>query len=160
MTWTERNDNTPGYIYLIEAKNVTGMIPGKLIRKCKIGLSRNPDARLQALLTNQPPCDYEILKTVYVEDMASVESMLHMRFSHCNIKLEKSREWFSLNPWQFTMVQIAFNRYERDRKQFSKSQIVGLLLAMAGIGILLGTALQPDSAVPAKQQTALPARTK
>jgi T5orf172 domain len=158
--WTERNDNAPGYIYLIEAKNVTGLIPGKLIRKCKIGLTRNPDARLQALLTNQPPCDYAILREIFVDDMAAVEAALHQKFNHCNIKLQKSREWFSLNPWQFMRVQSAFNRYERDRKSFSKSQIAGLLLALAGIGVLLGTALQPDSPVPAKQQATQSTRVK
>ncbi len=75
MAWVERNDNVIGWCYLIEAQNVTGIVPGKFIRRCKIGLSRNPQARLEALTTNQPPCEYKILRNIYVENMALVESL-------------------------------------------------------------------------------------
>ncbi|MFB2772549.1 hypothetical protein ACE1AT_25195 [Pelatocladus sp. BLCC-F211] len=67
MAWTQRNDNIPGWVYLIEAENVTGIIPGRLVRRCKIGLSRNPQMRLDALHSSQPPCNYAILRTIYKE---------------------------------------------------------------------------------------------
>ncbi|BAZ71374.1 hypothetical protein NIES4106_61710 (plasmid) [Fischerella sp. NIES-4106] len=143
MAWTERSDNVPGYVYLIEAENVTGIIPGSLLRKCKIGLSRNPEIRLDALHSSQPCCNYVILRTIYVEDMAEVETLLHNDFKHCNIKLNKSREWFSLNPLDFWRVQMAFNRYGREYglrkvKPIPVRAVVGGLVALLGIGILIG----------------------
>lgn len=141
-----RNDHVPGYIYLIEAINVTGIIPGKLIRRCKIGLSRNPQLRLQNFIDNQPPCDFRIIKAIYVQDMATVEDALHTQFKHCNIKLEKSREWFDLNPWQYAMVVWAFNRYESRRISFSdlpKRAIVGGLITLLGVGMLIGHTMRP-----------------
>jgi hypothetical protein len=136
-----RDDHVPGYVYLIEAINVTGIIPGKLIRRCKIGLSRNPELRLQNFVDNQPPCDFQIIKAIYVEDMATVEDQLHSKFKHCNIKLEKSREWFDLNPWQYAMVIWAFSRYESHRVSFadvSKRAISGTLIALIGVGVMVG----------------------
>jgi hypothetical protein len=142
-----RNDNVEGYIYLIEAVNVTGIIPGKLVRRCKIGLSRNPELRLQNFIDNQPPCDFRIIKTIYVEDMATVEDALHARFKHCNIKLEKSREWHDFNPWQYAMVLWAFSRYESHRISFEDVPvrlIAGGLVALLGIGLMIGYAARPD----------------
>ncbi len=146
--WQERNDNVPGYCYLIEAVGVSGIIPGRLMRRCKIGLSRNPQARLEALTTNQPPCEYVILRTIYVQDMALVEGMLHEKFKHCQIKLERSREWFSLNPWQFQLVWWAFDDYSREygdtnRRQPAIRGVVAALIALTGFGILVGTAISP-----------------
>ncbi|WP_414588996.1 GIY-YIG nuclease family protein [Scytonema sp. PCC 10023] len=141
-----RDDHVPGYVYLIEAINVTGIIPGKLIRRCKIGLSRNPQLRLQNFIDNQPPCDFQIIKAIYVQDMAEVEDTLHHQFKNCNIKLEKSREWFDLNPWQYTRVIWAFNRYESHRFSFSdlpKQAILGGLITLLGVGILIGHTMRP-----------------
>ncbi len=149
MAWVERNDNVVGWCYLIEAQNVTGIVPGKFIRRCKIGLSRNPQGRLEALTTNQPPCEYVILRTIYVEDMALVESLLHEKFKNCQIKLSRSREWFSLNPWQFQMVWWAFDQYEREYgvgavgREISVRAVASVLLALTGFGILLGTVINP-----------------
>jgi hypothetical protein len=142
-----RDDHVPGYVYLIEAINVSGIIPGKLVRRCKIGLSRNPELRLQNFVDNQPPCDFQIIKAIYVEDMATVEDTLHNQFKHCNIKLEKSREWFNLNPWQYAMVLWAFSCYESRRVSFadiSKRAIAGSLVALVGAGILIGYLVKSD----------------
>jgi hypothetical protein len=81
-----RDDHVPGFVYLIEAVGVTGIIPGKLVRRCNIGLSRNPELRLQNFVDNQPPCDFRIIRAIYVQDMASVEDTLHSQFKHSNIK--------------------------------------------------------------------------
>ena len=152
-----RDDHFPGYVYLIEAIDVTGIIPGKLVRRCKIGLSRNPELRLQNFIDNQPPCDFRIIKSIYVQDMAAVEDALHHQFKHCNIKLEKSREWHNFNPWQYAMVLWAFSRYESHRISFadipkrlplalrSAQSLVGTLIALLGVGILIGHAVREDA---------------
>jgi hypothetical protein len=143
-----RDDHVPGYVYLIEAINVTGIIPGKLVRRCKIGLSRSPELRLQNFIDNQPPCNFRIIKAIYVEDMATVESALQAKFKHCNIKLEKSREWFDLNPWQYQMALWAFSRYETHRISFEDIPvrlIAGGLVALLGVGMLIGQSFQPEA---------------
>jgi hypothetical protein len=79
--------------------------------------------------------------------MASVEDALHARFKHCNIKLEKSREWFDLNLWQYQMVLWAFSRYESQRVSFSdlpKRAIVGALIGLLGLGMLIGHGMRSD----------------
>jgi T5orf172 domain-containing protein len=104
-----RNDNVPGYIYLMCAKGYHGWIPGCLLKRCKIGLSRNPEQRVRQIASfegSQPPCDIEILLTVQVQDMATIEGKLHKRFARKNVKLRKSREWFDLWLWQILMVKL------------------------------------------------------
>lgn len=109
--YTPRNDHEPGYIYLIEAIGYHGFLPGCLIKRCKIGLSRNPQLRLQNFHDNQPPCDLKIVRTIYVEDMKAVEAKLHKQFKYCHIRLTKSKEWFDLNPVDLMRVNLAFSRY-------------------------------------------------
>lgn len=77
-----------------------GIIPGCLAGRYKIGLSRNPEVRLDQLLSAQPCCDIEIVHTVDVENMAEVEADLHKVFEKSNVKLIKSQEWFNFYPWQ------------------------------------------------------------
>jgi hypothetical protein len=155
-----RDDHVPGYVYLIEAIGVTGIIPGRLVRRCKIGLSRNPGVRLQNFIDNQPPCDFRIVKAIFVQDMASIEDALHARFKHCNIKLEKSREWHDFNPWQYQMVLWAFSRYESRRASFSglpRRAAVGALLGLLGLSILVGHGMRADApqvqSAPATQKS-------
>lgn len=100
MAWTQRDDNVPGQIYLMKAIGYGGIIPGCLIGRYKIGLSRNPEARLDQLLSSQPCCDIEIIHTVNVADMGEMESELHEIFRKSNVKLVKSQEWFNFNPLQ------------------------------------------------------------
>ncbi len=107
----QRSDSLPGYIYLMEAEGFHGLVPGCYLRRCKIGLSRDPQMRLDTFHSNQPPCDIKIIRTIYVENMEAVETMIHKQFKHCNVKLKKSREWFDLNPVDFARVNWAFTKH-------------------------------------------------
>ncbi|MBE9233308.1 GIY-YIG nuclease family protein [Cuspidothrix issatschenkoi LEGE 03284] len=129
-----RDDNVPGYIYLIEAKGYHGLFPGCLIKRCKIGLSRNPQARLQNFIDNQPPCDVQILRTIYVQDMASVENKLHKQFKHCNVKLQKSKEWFDLNPIDLIRLNAAFDNQLKSKKS---DNTINIILSLLGISVVL-----------------------
>jgi len=154
-----RDDHVPGHVYLIEAINVTGIIPGKLVRRCKIGLSRNPEMRMQRLVKNQPPCDFRLVKAIFVQDMATVEDALHAQFKHCNIKLEKSREWFDLNLWEYQMVLWAFSRYEPRRITFENIPVrlvAGGLVALLGVGMLLGQGMRSPLADALRHREAAP----
>ncbi|MBW4450062.1 MAG: GIY-YIG nuclease family protein [Spirirestis rafaelensis WJT71-NPBG6] len=136
MAYQQRDDNVPGKIYLMKAVGYGGIIPGVLIGRYKIGLSRNPDARLEQLLSAQPCCDIEIIHTVYVEDMAKTEHELHSVFRNSNVKLAKSREWFNLNPLQVQQCLWLMRRYEARR--WSSSEIP----VKAIVGGRLGRALK------------------
>jgi hypothetical protein len=100
------------------------------------------------------------VKAIYVEDMAAVEDSLHTRFKRCNLKLEKSREWFNLNAWQYQQALWAFSRYESHRASFSdlpKRAIVGGLIALVGLGVLIGHGMRSDApqvqSMPATQKS-------
>ena len=116
MTYIQRDDSVPGYIYIMQAIGYGGIFPGALIGRYKIGLSRSPQNRLDQLLSAQPCCDIEIVHTVAVEDMADAESELHRVFKNSNVKLAKSREWFNLNPIQVRQCIWLMNRYERSHR--------------------------------------------
>ena len=156
--WVERNDNVQGWVYLMEAEGYHGLIPGCFLRRCKIGLSRNPQKRLDDFHTNQPPCNVKIIRTIFVEDMATVEGELHEQFKHCSVTLHRSREWFDFHPGQFWQVQQAFNRYEKPRFSFAVNLPSRLLVAstigLLGAGLLLHSAsssLTPVKATPTTQ---------
>ncbi|WP_375514652.1 GIY-YIG nuclease family protein [uncultured Nostoc sp.] len=134
IIYQPRNDHEPGYIYLMEAENYHGLIPGAWLRRCKIGLSRDPQARLDRFHRNQPPCNVKILKTIYVEDMAEIENQLHEKFSHCNVDLIKSQEWFDFYPIQFLSVQWEFEK--RRLYVFSISELPIKLIILGMVGIL------------------------
>ncbi len=138
----------------MEALGYHGLIPGCFLRRCKIGLSRNPQMRLQNFHDNQPPCDIKILKTVYVEDMESVEIELHRQFKGCQVKLIKSREWFDLTPWHFAMVNWAMSRYDTRSSvtQLPVRLVLVCLLALAGIGVMLGQEVKQEPQVEPKMQ--------
>lgn len=147
MAWQQRDDNIPGKIYLMRAIGYGGIIPGCLIGRYKIGLSRNPEARLDQLLSAQPCCDIEIIHTVDVDDMGAVEGELHEIFKKSNVKLVKSQEWFSFNPIQVQRCIWLMNRYEikRSRKEIPVKAIAGGLIALLGVGMLIGQSFQPQS---------------
>ncbi|WP_257236801.1 hypothetical protein [Nostoc sp. 'Peltigera malacea cyanobiont' DB3992] len=46
IVYQPKNDHEPGFIYLMEAEGYHGLIPGCYLRRCKIGLSRNPELDL------------------------------------------------------------------------------------------------------------------
>nr|WP_277880468.1 GIY-YIG nuclease family protein [Calothrix sp. FACHB-1219] len=132
---------------MMEAEGYHGIFPGRYLRRCKIGLSRNPQMRLDTFHSNQPPCNIKILKTIYVENMELVESELHQKFKHCNVKLLKSREWFDLSPVDFIRVNWEFSKYETH--QISLSEIpVKAVLAVSFIIISAGLMLSKSSEKP------------
>ena len=131
MTWQTRDDSVPGKIYLMRAIGYGGIIPGCLIGRYKIGLSRNPEVRLDQLLSAQPCCDIEIVHTVDVADMAEIESELHEIFKNSNTPLIKSQEWFDFYPWQVQRCLWLMNRADikRYHKPISTKAIAGRLKA-------------------------------
>jgi Meiotically up-regulated gene 113 len=138
----------------MEAEHFHGIIPGCYLRRCKIGLSRNPQMRLDTFHSNQPPCNIKILRTIYVEDMELVESELHQQFKHCNVKLLKSREWFDLSPIDFIRVNWAFSKYETH--QISLSEIpVKAVLAVTLIIISAGLMLSKSPPKPVSAKSGL-----
>lgn len=145
MAWTQR-DNVPGKIYLMKALGYHGLIPGCLIGRYKIGLSRNPEARLDQLHSNQPPCDLEIIHTIDVDDMALVEKDLHQVFKNSSVKLVKSREYFDLNPWQVQRCLWLMNQADikRVKNPISTKAIAGGLIALLGVGMLIGQSFKPE----------------
>lgn len=139
MTTTRRNDHEPGYIYLIEAIGFHGF--GSPLKRCKIGLSRNPAARRQNFVDSQFPCDVKIIKSIFVEDMLEAENRLHNQFNFCNVELEKSQEWFDFSPWHYLRALAAFHMNEVHVFSFSELPFksIGIsLFSVLTIGILLG----------------------
>lgn len=126
------NIASPGYIYLIEAKGFHGIFPGIFLKRCKIGKSINPKERLEDLQSGQPPCDYEIIATIHVKNMATTEKELHKIFADCKVNLTKSREYFDLTPWRYFQVLGMMNK----RKAASLG-LVPFLLAITAIASLL-----------------------
>lgn len=157
--WVERDDNQPGFIYLIEAIGVNGWIPGCVVKRYKIGLSRNPEARLQTFHANQPPVDLRIVRTIYVERMKEVEDALHNEFKHCNVKLVKSREFFDLNPIDLARVHWAMTRHETRVWSFAdvpRRAIAGGLVALLGVGLLIGYGVRESAAPKSQSLPAIP----
>ena len=152
MAWQQRDDNVPGKIYLMKAIGYGGLIPGCLIGRYKIGLSRNPETRLDQLLSSQPCCDIEIVHTVDVADMAEVESELHQIFKKSNVSLIKSQEWFSFTPWQVQRCIWLMNQADikRVRNPMSMKAITAGMIALLGVGMLIGQSFQPESTNQAK----------
>lgn len=153
--WVERDDNQPGYIYVIEAVSVHGIIPGCVLRRVKIGLSRNPEARLETFHSNQPPVDMKILRTIYVENMAETETYLHQVFKNSNVKLKKSREFFDLMPWQMAYLHWLMSQHEVKVWSYAdipKRAIVGGLMALLGVGLLIGYGIRENTTPQLRQE--------
>ncbi len=71
--------NSPGYIYIVYS-----------IGRYKIGLSKQPRRRIQAI---QSPYPIELICIIQTNDMLSLEIELHARFDHAR----KHGEWFELS---------------------------------------------------------------
>jgi len=145
MVWQQRDDHIQGYIYLLKAKGFHGWIPGAVLGRYKIGLSRDVDRRLDTLHSNQPPTDLEVVKVIAVEDMASVEAELHRVFKSQNVKLLKSREYFDLNLLQVQHCLWLMRRYEArrwSRSEIPVKAIASGLIALLGVGVLIGQSFQ------------------
>ncbi|MBE9038117.1 GIY-YIG nuclease family protein [aff. Roholtiella sp. LEGE 12411] len=152
QAYPERNDHQPGYCYLIEAVGFHGWIPGCYFRRVKIGLTRNISRRLEGLALNQPPCDYKVVALIQVENMASVESLLHNKFQHCRVKLEKSREYFDLNPVDYAYCLWLFRRLNQQSISipFTFRQIAATVFMAASLATMAFPVIQ-KSFQPANQ---------
>ncbi len=161
--WVERNDNVPGFVYLMEAQGFHGVLPGCFLRRCKIGLSRDPQKRLNNFHDSQPPCNLRIVCTVFVQNMAAVEGELHVQFKNYSVTtLHRSKEWFDLDPLQFWRVQQAFCRYEEPRFSVAinlpSRLLVACTIGLLGAGLLLHSAsssLTPVESTPTIQSETL-----
>ncbi|MBP5973705.1 GIY-YIG nuclease family protein [Brasilonema sp. CT11] len=139
----------------MEAVGVNGWIPGCVVKRMKIGLSRNPKERLAILHAYQPPVDLKIIRTIYVENMKEVETALHAEFKHCNVKLLNSKEYFDLNPIDLIRVHWAMTRYETQVSSFAdipKRAVAGGLVALLGAGLVIGYGIEKSVARPLPQQ--------
>lgn len=149
MTYQQRNDAVQGFVYLLKAKGMHGIFPGCYLSRVKIGLSRNVERRLETLHSNQPPTDLEVIKIIAVENMVEVENYLHQVFKNQNVKLVRSREYFDLNPFQLRYCIYLMNRNRADIKRahnpISMKALAGGLIALLGVGILIGQSFQPQS---------------
>ena len=126
----------PGFVYCIEAVGFGGLIPGLWQKRIKIGISNNPERRVHELAGTQPPCNFTIIHQVYVTDMASVEDSLHEAFEHKHVELDRSTEWFSLNPLELKYLIWLMNRYTTNRRGISyKHAAVGLAVVFS-LGLL------------------------
>ena len=120
----------PGFVYCIEAVGFGGLIPGLWQKRIKIGISNNPERRVHELAGTQPPCNFTIIHQVYVIDMASVEDSLHEAFEHKHVELDRSTEWFSLNPLELKYLIWLMKRYAANRRGISYKQFaIGLARA-------------------------------
>jgi hypothetical protein len=143
--WAEDRHHEPGFIYLILAEGYHGWIPGCVLKRVKIGLSRNPEVRLDTFHSNQPPCNLRILRTIYVENMAEVEAKLHQVFKNSNVKLKKSREFFDLLPWQMAYLHWLMSQHEVKVWTFAdipKRALAGGLVALLGVGLFIGYSMR------------------
>jgi hypothetical protein len=156
IVYQSRNDHEPGFIYLMEAEGYHGLIPSCYLRRCKIGLSRNPEARLDNFHRNQPPCNVKILKTIYVDDMADIEDELHQQFSQCNVELIKSQEWFDFNTVQFMIVNWEFEKRSLHILSLSDLPVKLIIFGMIGllsVGAIAGRFTSQPPMQPQKQVT-------
>lgn len=141
---SHRSPHNPGYCYMIEAVGMHGLIPGVYLKRCKIGLTRDIDRRLAQLNLNQPPCDYKVVFLIQVNDMADVEILIHERFKHCQVKLEKSREYYDLNPINYAYCLWLFRRMSNVPmwKYINFRQVAAAALMVAGIATLAAPLIQ------------------
>lgn len=150
MAYQQRDDNVPGIVYLLKAKHFHGIIPGCYLTRVKIGLTRNLEARLDTLHSAQPCTDLEEIHSVEVEKMADVEGMLHEVFENYNVNLIKSQEWFDLTPLQIRrcirlMNQAKIKERRSQVREIPFHAIAGGLIALLGVGMLIGQSFQPQS---------------
>jgi hypothetical protein len=113
MSDYSRDDNVPGYIYIMEAERFHGMMSG-LCKRIKIGLSRNPEAREDTLNSNQPPCDITLIDKAYVWKMKDAETYLHNKFKSRNVRLKKSREWFDFDYVSYHVLLREFKNLKNN----------------------------------------------
>jgi T5orf172 domain len=139
----QRDDNQPGYVYLMVADGFHGLMGG-LVRRVKIGLSRNPMAREDRLNSNQPPCNINVIDTVYVYRMKDCEDYLHKKYKSHHVKLRKSTEWFDFDYVSYHLLLNDFKsiknnpRWSPNAKRFFINVNLNLVGVVAAIALLFG----------------------
>lgn len=155
----EKNDNVTGYVYIMEAEGFHGIFPGKLLKykRIKIGLSRNPNARENRLNSTQPPCNINLIDSVYVYRMKDAESYLHQMFGSCNVDLKKSKEWYDFNHFQYKSLvreikkmknnsdwcPLAKQRFFRLNLNFKVKLFLLLLISLSLGSVFIANQLKP-----------------
>lgn len=152
MSYQYRDDSVPGYVYFVEAVGYHGAFPGCYLKRCKIGLTRDVERRLSEFASNQPPCDIKLIKSIYVEDMAEVENQLHRQYKSANVKLQRSREWFDLYPWQVKMIEYKMSTLAASQAPEIKFKYIAAL-ALVVAGLSMGSAGYVRSQIPQKSQS-------
>ena len=130
-THQRRDDHVPGNVYAFVAPEIHGWIPGLLVSRVKIGLTRkHPEERKLQIISNQPAHNIKIIKVVHVPDMKAVETALHRRFKHRRVKLEKSREWFDLYPWELASLKYYMGCYEQSKSASLSFSVNKILISL------------------------------
>src|SRR5689334_15117137 len=76
--------------------------------------------------------------------MATVEKFLQTKFKHCHVKLEKSREYFDLNPIDYAYCLWLFRRMSHVPvwQYINFQQLVATALVVAGLAVLATSIIQ------------------
>lgn len=91
------NELYAGYVYFILAENET-------VKRIKIGRSKNPHARINDL-KKRDDCiglNLSIMTTIKSEDCVSLETEMHRKFKHLNIK----DEWFEYSDELINHIKL------------------------------------------------------
>lgn len=63
-------------------------------------------------------------------EMVSVETALHRRFKHRRVKLEKSREWFDLYPWELASLKYYMKCYGKSKSASPNVPLNKILISL------------------------------
>ena len=133
-----------GYVYLVKAKGFHGRLLSPLLGRYKIGLTNNPERRLNELNSQQAPCPIVGIRNIAVRDNATVERALHQKFA----KQRRHGEWFDFWVWELPLVEMAYDRAEKPLSaKVSKIAIAGmaiLVLGAGGIGFAIASTNSPE----------------
>ena len=96
----KRNDNVPGYVYLIY---------DSAVQLYKIGLSRSPTTRLRYLKQSYGT-QLKLLQVAWTFNMLFVEKSLHKQFKLARTyrgKIDGGTEWFAFDWWAVPFVRAS-----------------------------------------------------
>lgn len=136
----QRDDNVPGYVYLMLAEGYHGVMGG-LVKRVKIGLSRDPHNRENTLNSNQPPCNITIIDTVYVYRMLDCEKYLHSKFKSHHVKLRKSTEWYDFDYLSYHLLLREFKSIKNNPRWCPNARRFFLNLNLNVSGMIIAIAL-------------------
>lgn len=137
-------DQGSGYVYLMEAEGFHGVL-SPWLKRCKIGLSNNPERRLRELNSEQAPCRVVGIRYIKVLDNARTEKQLHRQFAINR----KHGEWFDFWIWELPKVNKAFDKAKRDDlgnlTDYRKLIKIALVAICLSFGVSLTASLILDS---------------